>query len=375
MKKLRVAVLFGGRSAEHEVSLVSAASIINALDPNHYEPVLIGITHNGRWIVHEKALQMLQQGKIETNISAFPAADPTVRSILLLDYTAADIFAGEMEIDVIFPVLHGTYGEDGTMQGLFELMDIPYVGAGVLGSAVGMDKVIQKQLFAFHRLPVVQFLSFTKNDEPQKAPDKLAEIEARLGYPMFIKPANLGSSIGVTKAIGTDELKKAIGVAFEYDRKIIIEKSVENAREIEISVLGSDELRASVPGEVKPTREFYDYQAKYEDTSSLLNIPANLPENMKKNAQQLAIKAVKAIDCSGMARVDFLLTGDQLYVSEVNTIPGFTKISMYPKLWEASGLSYSQLLDELIRLAMEKHQQKKQLKTHATKITDWYKNN
>ena len=376
MKKLCVAVVFGGKSAEHEVSLVSASAILQALDRDRYELILIGITHEGRWILHKKALEMLKQGQIDTKQIALPSVDPTLDSILLSKETekkGSPVFCQQKKIDVIFPVLHGTYGEDGTIQGLFELMDIPYVGANVLGSAVGMDKVIQKHLLKSFGLPIVNFLSYTMSNNPLHKITGVADIESRLKYPIFVKPANLGSSVGISKAHNKVELKQAITVAYSYDRKIILEQGIENAREIEISVLGNDQPQASVPGEVEPSGEFYDYKAKYEDNLSKLRIPADLPNNIAKKMQNFAVEAFKAIDCAGMARVDFLLSGDELFLSELNTIPGFTKISMYPKLWEASGLKYSALLDELIKLALERHDEKKQYINHAGKISDWFK--
>ncbi len=374
--KLRVAVVFGGRSVEHEVSLVSASSIIQALDRDRYELILIRITHEGRWIVEKKASEMLNTGAKNTEFSALPSVDPTFQDILIvkksLEKGYPEFFKQE-KIDVIFPVLHGTFGEDGTIQGLFELMDVPYVGAGVLGSAVGMDKVLQKQLLKSFGLPIVNFLSYTINSNPVIRDGGIEEVESKLDYPIFVKPANLGSSVGISKAHDRTELILAIKEAYSYDRKIILEQGVENAREIEISVLGNDMPRASVPGEVKPSGDFYDYRAKYQDNLSKLEIPADIPYDIKKKMQNFAVEAFKAIDCAGMARVDFLLSEKDLFLSELNTIPGFTKISMYPKLWQASGLEFSDLLDELISLALERHKEKKRITNQAEKISDWYK--
>jgi len=326
MKKLRVGVIRGGRSGEHEVSLRSAESILKAIDREKYDVVPITITHEGRW---EPFI-----------ISPDPSADRVV--------------------DIVFPIVHGTYGEDGTIQGLFELANLPYVGAGVMGSAVGMDKDVMKRLFRDANLPVVDYWTVDKRNL-----DSFLQAEInKLPYPVFVKPANLGSSVGITKAHCAEELPAALQTAAEYDRKIVIERGVD-AREIELSVLGNDEPIASVPGEIIPSREFYDYNAKYVDNNSGLLIPAPLNNGHVKKAQQLAIEAFKTLECSGMARVDLFLerpTG-KFYVNEINTLPGFTSISMYPKLWEASGISYPQLIDRLITLAIERHAEKNKLKT------------
>ncbi len=376
-KRLRLAVIFGGRSAEHEVSLVSASSIIKALDRKKYELILIGITHEGSWITETKATEMLNTGKTNTEVIALPVADPTFFDIIMIkrpDENGYTEFFKQEKIDVIFPVLHGTYGEDGTIQGLFELMDVPYVGAGVLGSAVGMDKIVQKKLLKSAGIPIVDFLSYTINSNPVTKQGGIEEIESKLDYPIFVKPANLGSSVGISKAGNRNELIIAIKEAYSFDRKIILEQGIKNAREIEISVLGNDLPRASVPGEVKPSGDFYDYQAKYEDNSSVLEIPANIPDDIKKRMQKYAVDSFKAIDCAGMARVDFLLSdNNELFLSELNTIPGFTAISMYPKLWQASGLEFSDLLDELINLALERHKEKKRITDFSEKISAWYK--
>jgi D-alanine-D-alanine ligase len=372
--KLTVGVVFGGRSAEHEVSLVSATSILKALDPERYRVVPIGISKDGRWIVHEKALEWLKENTVPDRFRCAVFPEPEESRLLIVEENGGNVsFRYSPAIDLFFPVLHGTFGEDGTIQGLFELMDVPYVGAGVLGSAVGMDKVVQKTLLRFAGLPVVQFLSYTQEQNPLHVKGEIKEIETKLHYPIFVKPANLGSSVGITKAHNRGELRTGIELAFQYDRKIILEQGIEPVREIEISVLGNESPRASLPGEIIPSREFYDYEAKYVDDGSKLLIPAPLPEETVKRIQELAIRAYQVAGCEGMARVDFLMRGDELYVSEINTIPGFTMISMYPKLWEASGLPFSRLLDELIDLAMRRHQARKRLRTSYESESDWYR--
>lgn len=374
-KKIRVAVIFGGRSAEHEVSLVSATSVIGALDPQKYEIIPVGITREGRWICHPDALQMLKTDRIPLKLKVLLQPDPTEDNKLVSQFSKQDVSSAQSDekFDVIFPVLHGTYGEDGAIQGLFELMDVPYVGAGVLGSSVAMDKVVQKRLFRSVGLPVVNFLSYNISADPLKDDQEIAKIETELAYPIFVKPTNMGSSVGINKAHNRQELKEWIRVAFEYDRKIILEESVANAREIEVSVLGNENPRTSVPGEVIPSGEFYDYDSKYVDDASKLEIPAKLPADIISKIQKIAVEGYSLIGCEGMARVDFLLGKDNVYISEINSIPGFTAISMYPKLWGASGLSYPHLLDELIRLAVERQQQKLKLKRVFDQDSDWYK--
>ncbi len=345
-RKLKVGVIFGGKSGEHEVSLVSAQGIMNAMDKEKYEIIPIGIAKDGRWITSGDPMKVLESGMEEGIASAS---------------LPSDLFK---EVDVIFPVLHGPYGEDGTIQGLLELADIPYVGAGVLGSALGMDKIAMKAIFRAHGLPVLDHLALKRKDWERDPEEMMRRIEERLGYPCFIKPANLGSSVGISKVHDRSELAPALELAASYDRKMLAERGVK-AREIECSVLGNDDPIASVPGEIIPCREFYDYIAKYIDNRSELIIPAPLSPEMTKKVQELSIKAYLAIDCAGMARVDFLLDKDsgQLYIGEVNTIPGFTPISMYPKLWEASGISYSELIDRLIELALERHADKSRSRT------------
>src|SRR5271170_3004600 len=400
MAKLRVGILFGGRSGEHEVSLLSAASVLNAIDKTKYEVVPIGITKDGRWLTAEHAERLLK-GQDQRQVLAdksvrstqFRAGDPEAtpgaavlasgasvvvppeparRDTGLTDSnTDANLRRASdraINVDVIFPVLHGTFGEDGTIQGLLELADIAYVGAGVLGSAAGMDKDIMKALFRAAGLPIVKHVTVLRGDweaQPKKV-QKL--VESKLKYPVFVKPANLGSSVGISKAHDRKELGPAIDEAAKFDRKIVIEQGVggrkHKAREIECAVLGNDNPEASVPGEIVPGEEFYDYNAKYLSEGSKLIIPAKLSKAETKRVQQLAIAAFKAVDCSGLARVDFLMEPGagrkpgKIYLNEINTMPGFTSISMYPKLWAATGVGYPVLIERLIELGMERHQEK-----------------
>lgn len=371
-QKIKVGVLFGGRSAEHEVSLVSAASVIHALDKNKYDILPIGITKEGRWISEVNAIQLLKEhAPLEALPEPVLLPDPRKQS--LINVSTAFPQAAQ-HIDVIFPVVHGTFGEDGTIQGLFELADIPYVGAGVLGSAVGMDKIVAKQLLERANIPVTKGVWFFYNEYTGNSKKYIADIEKKLRYPCFVKPPNQGSSVGISKAHNRKELITAIDLAGQYDRKILVEKAVVKPREIEVSVLGNNEPIVSLPGEIIPSNEFYDYDAKYVDGKSTAVIPAKLPKNTVKKIQQCAIDAFKVLDCAGMARIDFLVQKDgKIFLNEINTIPGFTSISMYPKLWEASGIAYAELLDRLIQLAIDRHNQKKQLKTFYTPKTDWYK--
>ena len=358
--KIRVGVIFGGRSGEHEVSLRSAESVINALDPNKYDVVPIAITKAGKWLASSKASNLLPGSVIEAadhRVAIF--GDPTERG--LAHFRQSGDGENRETLDVVIPVLHGTYGEDGTIQGLLDMADIPYVGCGVLASATGMDKVIMKRLFREAGLPIVEFVSFLRTQWESDARAIEAGVGSEIGFPCFVKPANLGSSVGISKASDASSLNKAIAVAARYDRKILVERSVD-AREVEVSVLGNDEPRASLPGEIVPvTAEFYDYKAKYVDAlGARLMIPAALSSEMTSEIQRLGIRAFQAVDGSGLARVDFFIdrsTG-QVLVNEINTMPGFTSISMYPKLWEASGVSYAELIDRLIELAFERHQEK-----------------
>lgn len=363
-KKIRLGILFGGRSGEHEVSLASAASVLKALDPEKYEVVPIGITRQGRWLVGSNADRLLP-GVLEKGQPVTASVDPRGPRLIAIgpDSLPAPASAahgpGSPEIDVIFPVLHGTFGEDGTVQGLLELAGIPYVGAGVLASAVGMDKDVMKRLFRDARLPVVKWITVPRSEWAAHPARVRALAEKKIRYPMFVKPANLGSSVGISKVHQAKEFAPALDLAASYDRKILVERAVD-AREIECSVLGNESPEASVPGEVVPVNEFYDYEAKYLKEGSELIIPAKLSPRQTKRVQQLAIRAFQALDGAGMGRVDFLLdrrTGG-LFVNEINTIPGFTPISMYPKLWEASGLAYSQLVDRLVELALERQRDK-----------------
>jgi D-alanine-D-alanine ligase len=373
-RKIRVGVIFGGRSVEHEVSLVSAASVINALDREKYEILPIGITPEGRWLSSAEAVALLKEkGNIDQLPEHILVPDPRKKGLVPLQNSSADI--PSHPVDVLFPVLHGTYGEDGTIQGLFELADIPYVGSGVLGSALGMDKVVQKQLLRQAEIPVTPDVWFYLEEFLNARRKIIGSIERKLGYPCFVKPANLGSSVGISKAHDKEELVRAIQYAGEYDLKVLVEKGIEKAREIECSVLGNEDPIASVPGEVIPSNEFYDYDAKYVDGKSSSVIPAKLPRPVTKKVQQYAVDGFKVLNCSGMARVDFLVTKgrNRIYLNELNTIPGFTSISMYPKLWQASGVSYPELLDRLIQLALDRHKGKENLKTTYLPKADWYK--
>ena len=390
MKKIRVGILFGGRSGEHEISLLSAASVFKAIDQNKFEVVPIGITKEGRWVTSADAEHLLHGTAGEGPGSTLRAGDPEATpAAAVLHNGEAVIVPPEphrtatgltpfqsdglarrasdraINVDVIFPVLHGTFGEDGTIQGLLELAGIPYVGAGVLGSAAGMDKDVMKALFRAAGLPIAKHVSLLRS-EWEAAPKKIKKlVEAKLKYPVFVKPANLGSSVGISKAHDGRELGPAIAEAAKFDRKIVVEEGVggkkSKAREIECAVLGNDNPVASVPGEIVPSAEFYDYSAKYLDEGSQLIIPAKLSKAETKKVQELAIAAFRAVDCSGLARVDFLMDpkSRKVYLNEINTMPGFTSISMYPKLWGASGVSYPELIERLIKLGMERHQEQK----------------
>jgi len=355
-RKLRVGILFGGRSGEHEVSILSAGSVYEALDRNRFEPVAIAITRDGSWYLIENPRDVFEKGEIDPHrgIPVTILCQPLKDNFVTLDGKVLE------PLDVVFPVLHGTYGEDGTVQGLLELAGIPYVGAGVLASAAGMDKVVMKKLFRQAGLPVVKDIAVMRW-EFQENPERVADyVEANISYPCFVKPANLGSSVGVSKAKNRKELIAALEEASMYDRKLVVEQGIE-AREIECSVMGNEHPRSSVPGEIIPSGEFYDYESKYLSGESKLLIPAPLSSEQEDRIRNLAVKAFKAVDCSGLARVDFFVTKDtgQIYVNEINTMPGFTKISMFPKLWEASGVSYGELLSHLIDLAFERYKDKK----------------
>ena len=400
MAKLRVGILFGGRSGEHEVSLLSAASVVNAIDKTKYEVVPIGITKDGRWLTAEHAERLLQGTNQEQNAdksvratqaTALRAGDPEATpGAAVLAAGASVVVPPEpsrreaglapfqtdasalrraadraINVDVIFPVLHGTFGEDGTIQGLLELADIAYVGAGVLGSAAGMDKDIMKSLFRAAGLPIVKHVTVLRS-QFEREPKKVAKlVESKLKYPVFVKPANLGSSVGISKAHDRKELGPAIAEAAKFDRKIVIEEGVggkkNKAREIECAVLGNDDPKASIAGEIIPCKEFYDYDAKYLVEGSEAVMPAKITKAEMKTVQRLAIAAFQAVDCTGLARVDFLMDpkSRRIFVNEINTMPGFTAISMYPKMWVASGVPYPELIDRLIQLGIERHEDKR----------------
>jgi D-alanine-D-alanine ligase len=371
-KKLRVGLVFGGRSGEHEVSLASAQSVMANLDSNKYEVVPIAITRSGSWLLGTEPGQLSSPSSHnQTRTDVAPTqettavtltGDPNVRR--LIPIASGETLRDNGALDVIFPVLHGTYGEDGALQGLLEMADVPYVGCGVLGSALGMDKEKMKMIFQTIGLPIVDYLVYRRH-EWERSPDTILDsVEARLGYPCFVKPVNLGSSVGINKAHNRKELDHALRVAAEYDRKIIIERGIE-CRELECAVLGNDEPLASVVGEVVASNEFYDYNAKYIDNKSQVIIPAGIPQAIAEEVRRQSIQAFLALDLSGLSRVDFFLekSNGQVYINEVNTLPGFTQISMYPKLWEASGIPYAELLNRLIALAIERHQDRQRNRT------------
>lgn len=366
-KQVRVGVIFGGRSSEHEVSLASAANVMEALDRSGYTVVPIGITPHGRWLTSGNPMQQLTDNAANPSLARFGAynghVQPAHDSWALLP--SANQEQRLPTIDVIFPVLHGPYGEDGTIQGLLEMANVPYVGCGVLGSAVAMDKAVAKRLFAAEGLPQARYHVVMRRAWRQDPEAVCNEVEAALRYPVFVKPANLGSSVGISKARNRAQLGDAIALAAEYDRKLVVEEAVPHAREIEVSVLGNDAPIASVPGEIIPGNEFYDYAAKYLEDSSRLLIPAALTEDQTAQVREMAIRAFRTVEGSGLARVDFLVDGQSggIYLNEVNTMPGFTRISMYPKLWEASGIPYPELVDRLVQLALERYDDQQQNKT------------
>jgi D-alanine-D-alanine ligase len=388
VKRLRVGVLYGGRSGEHEVSLASAAAVFANLDRARYEPVPIRIEKDGRWTLADKpplassAAEVIEHARLEAarpvragrEVHLVPR--PGDETMLAIDRGAAVDPAGDaaramitgLSLDLLFPVLHGPYGEDGTVQGLLELAGVPYVGAGVLASATGMDKAIAKVLFAARGLPVGPYDVVLRREWIQDPSPVARRLVKKLGLPLFVKPANLGSSVGISKVKEASALPPAMDLAAEFDRKIVVEAAIPGAREIECAVLGNDEPQASLPGEVLPSREFYDYEAKYLDEGSKLLIPAPLNQKETEAIRRLSIEAFRAIDGAGMARVDFLVSraDGRTFVNEVNTIPGFTTISMYAKLWEATGVPYPALLDRLIQLALERHAEKQQLRTTIT---------
>ncbi|MFA6391364.1 MAG: D-alanine--D-alanine ligase family protein [Patescibacteria group bacterium] len=375
-KKIRVGVIFGGRSGEHEVSIVSAESVINSLDKNKYEIIPIGITKTGKWIAGSTAFEALKSGtkNILPKYEKLITPDSSKKGLVPVSSNSTGK-NGVLGLDVIIPIIHGPFGEDGTLQGLLELADIPYAGAGVLASSVAMDKVISKQLFKQAGLPVLPSVSFLRSDWKSNNRAIIKTIYKSLKFPIFVKPANLGSSVGIGMANDEKSLISSILEASRYDRKLLIEQGLKKPREIEISILGNNDPKASVPGEIIPCNDFYDYDAKYIDEKSKAIIPAKLSKTITKQITAMAIKAYKTVDCSGMARVDFLIDHktNKIYLNEINTIPGFTSISMYPKLWEASGLSYKNLINRLIDLAFERfNDSRKSLTSYKPKI-NWYK--
>ena len=357
---IKLGVIFGGRSGEHEVSLMSARSVLSVLDIEKYDITQIGIDHDGIWWSGENTIGALENNNTKNLYRVFLLPEPG-RTVLFKRSNKGDIetILPVCELDVVFPVLHGTFGEDGTIQGLLELAEIAYVGAGVLGSSVGMDKGVFRDVMRANEIPQVETIIVTRNEVEQSLGDVIERAEALAPYPLFTKPANLGSSVGITKCVNRSDLMEGLLDAARYDRRLLVEKGI-NAREIEVSVLGNDDPIASVPGEVIPAADFYSYEAKYIDDRSELLIPAPIPFEVSQQIRNLAVRAYRAVDCAGMARVDFLLDKDsgELFLNEMNTIPGFTKISMYPKLWEASGLSYEELVGRLLELAIERRSER-----------------
>jgi D-alanine-D-alanine ligase len=359
-RKLRVGILFGGQSAEHEISLISARNIAAAIDRRKYQIVAIAIDKRGHWFLDERA-SFLSGGESEVKLNRSLSAVAVVPGEPGKPLVRISPSRAVTSVDVVFPVLHGPFGEDGTVQGLLKLTHVPFVGAGVLGSAVGMDKDVMKRLLRDANIPLAEFLVFEKHSAKQI---DFAGVKRTLGLPVFVKPANLGSSVGISKVNNRQQFAPALTEAFRYDNKILVEENI-GGREIECSVLGNDQPIASLPGEITTAHNFYSYEAKYVDESGArLLIPAPLPSRLVKTIQELAVKTFKVLCCAGMGRVDFFLRNDrEIFVNEINTIPGFTKISMYPKLWEASGISYSDLIDRLIRLALERSRQEKNLRS------------
>ena len=358
MKKLRVAILFGGKSAEHEISVISARNIVEAMDKKKYEIVSIGIDKQGRWFFDEGARLLHKNDQAQVK---FQRSNPTAVLPGGTETPMRTLRGGLGKVDVVFPVLHGPFGEDGTVQGLLKLANVPFVGAGVLGSAVGMDKDMMKRLLRDAKIPIAKFVVLERSEASKI---NFTGVKGALGLPFFVKPANLGSSVGISKVGSRKQFGGAIREAFRYDNKILIEESI-HGREIECSVLGNENPIASLPGEIITRHDFYSYDAKYlDEKGAQLVIPAALPKSIVKVIQALALKTFSTLACEGMARVDFFLRDNrEIFVNEINTIPGFTKISMYPKLWEASGISYSKLIDRLIQLALERFRREKNLKT------------
>ena len=358
-RKLRIAVLFGGRSGEHDVSLMSARSVVSVLDPQRYEVTQVGLTLDGNWLTGTNTLEAFEKGETKNLVRVIPPTDPASCQQLFV-LSSAEKFEPLAEIDVFFPVLHGPFGEDGTLQGLFEMANVAYVGAGVAGSSVGMDKAIFKDVMRANGIPLVESMLVLRGEIENNMDAIIQKAEALGEYPLFTKPANLGSSVGISKCTSRSDLAEGLMDAARYDRRVIIESGIKNVREIEVSVLGNEDPQASVCGEILPSREFYSYESKYIDGTSGLLIPAPLPEEAANKIREYAIRAYKAIDCAGMARADFFVEKEtnKIYLNELNTIPGFTSISMYPKLWQASGLTYAQLVDRLIELALDRKAQR-----------------
>jgi len=355
-KKLRIAVLFGGRSGEHEVSLMSARSVLSVLDPVRYDVFQIGITQEGIWLTGDNTCDLMEKGDIQDLTHCTILPDPSRPGLYGMQITEIGLSLEMITpLDVVFPILHGTYGEDGTLQGLLELADLAYIGAGVTGSSVGMDKGVFKDVMRANNIPTVESVTVLRSEIKKNIEEVIHRAEGMSAYPLFVKPANLGSSVGISKCNNRSDLGEGLMDAAAYDRRVLVERGV-NAHEIEVSVLGNDTPVASVPGEVLPSREFYSYESKYIDGTSSLLIPAPLSPETSTEIRQMAVRAYAAIDCSGMARIDFFVekTTGRIYLNEINTIPGFTSISMYPKLWEATGLSYVELVDRLVELARER---------------------
>lgn len=357
MDKKKLGIIFGGQSGEHEVSLMSSTSVINVIDRAIYDLTLIGISKTGKWMLYNGDIGKIKTGEWENEgIRAFLSLDPEYKGLFTINNSRQEFY----QLDVVFPVLHGPKGEDGTIQGLFEVLQIPYVSSDVMSSSLGMDKSFSKKLFDYAGLPILKYLVYSRQQLIAEKEKIIKDIKNKLGYPCFVKPCNLGSSVGINKAHNRLELKEAIKTALQYDNRIIIEEFVD-AREIELSVLGNETPEVSVPGEIIYTSEFYDYNAKYfDDKGTKLIIPAPIPESVEKRLQEIAIKAYKALNCSIFARADFFYDekNDKIYINELNTIPGFTNGSMYPKLWEASGITYPKLVNRLLELAIERHKGK-----------------
>jgi len=375
MEKIKVGVIAGGKSGEHEVSLVSATSVIKNFNKEKYDVFPIGITKQGKWISGPNIIDNLKSSYIEQNYYSSLISHPKLGKGIMNIKLDDDNSINFQPLDVLFPVLHGTYGEDGTIQGLFEMYDIPYVGCNVLSSAVGMDKDIFKQLAKQNNLPSLNFYSFIKNDWQENRVEVLRRIVEMFDLPVFVKPANLGSSVGISKVKQENELEKAIENSLNFDNKVIVEQGLENIKEIECSVLGiGNDVQASICGQIKPSNEFYDFNAKYIDDQSEIIIPANISKETEEEIRKLAIKAFKMINGNGLARVDFFITEDnKIYLDELNTMPGFTSVSMYAELWKKTGLSYPELLDKLIDLAFQAHKIRSSKLTDFSSQSDWYK--